>query len=305
MNNILIVLLGPTGVGKTELSLELAEHFGSEIISCDSRQFYHQMHIGTAAPEECQLSRVPHHFVNFLSVEEYYSASLFERDVLSLLPSLFKKNPVSFMTGGSMLYIDAICKGIDDIPDTDPAVRKKYIDLYEKEGIEGLRLALRMLDPKHYATVDLQNPRRIMRALEISVTTGRPYSSFLTASPRERDFRIIKAGVNRSREELFERINRRVDNMIASGLEEEARQLYHYKGLNALNTVGYRELFSWFDGEITREKAIELIKRNTRRYAKKQLTWWAKDKDITWFDASEKERLMEWLTSEINKEKIR
>jgi tRNA dimethylallyltransferase len=305
MNNTLIVLLGPTGVGKTELSLELARHFASDIISCDSRQFYHQMHIGTAAPEEWQLSYVQHHFVNFLSVEEYYSASLFERDVLALLPSLFKKNPVVIMTGGSMLYIDAVCKGIDDIPDTDSIVRQKYIDLYEKEGIEGLRLALRLLDPKHYASVDLQNPRRIMRALEISETTGRPYSSFLTASSRERDFRIIKAGIGRDREKLFERINNRVDEMIASGLEEEARSLYKYKGLNALNTVGYRELFSWFDGEITREKAIELIKRNTRRYAKKQLTWWSKDKDIVWFDASEKERLKEWLSSETAYDKVR
>jgi tRNA dimethylallyltransferase len=305
MNNTLVVLLGPTGVGKTELSLELAQHFAGDIISCDSRQFYHQMHIGTAAPEAWQLSCVKHHFVNFLSVEEYYSASLFERDVLTLLPSLFKKNPVVLMTGGSMLYIDAVCKGIDDIPDTDSIVRQKYIDLYEKEGVEGLRLALRLLDPKHYASVDLQNPRRIMRALEISETTGHPYSSFLTASSRERDFRIIKTGIGRDREELFERINNRVDEMIASGLEEEARSLYKYKGLNALNTVGYRELFSWFDGEITREKAIELIKRNTRRYAKKQLTWWSKDKDIVWFDASEKERLKEWLFSETAYEKVR
>jgi tRNA dimethylallyltransferase len=305
MNNTLIVLLGPTGVGKTELSLEIAGHFGSEIISCDSRQFYHQMHIGTAAPEEWQLTRVHHHFVNFLSVEEYYSASLFERDVITLLPSLFQKNPVSLMTGGSMLYIDAVCNGIDDIPDTDPAARQKYIDLYSRDGIEGLRLALRVLDPRHYTVVDLQNPRRIMRALEITETTGRPYSSFLTASARERDFRIIKTGINRNREELFDRINNRVDAMFASGLEEEARSLYRYKGLNALNTVGYRELFSWFDGEITREKAIELIKRNTRRYAKKQLTWWSKDKNITWFDASEKYNVIEWLSSELGKLEIR
>lgn len=305
MNNTLIVLLGPTGVGKTELSLELAEHFGSDIISCDSRQFYHQMHIGTAAPEEWQLSRVKHHFVDFLQVEDYYSASLFERDVLALLPQLFAENPVALMTGGSMLYIDAVCNGIDDIPDTDPEIRRKYLDLFEKEGIEGLRLALRILDPRHYNNVDLQNPRRIMRALEITETTGRPYSSFLTATARKRDFRIIKAGINRERRELFGRIDKRVDAMITSGLEQEARSLYEYKGLNALNTVGYREMFSWFEGKITLEEAIRLIKRNTRRYAKKQLTWWSRYPEIEWFDASEKERLIKWLSSELEKEDLR
>jgi len=305
MNNTLIVLLGPTGVGKTELSLELAEHFGSDIISCDSRQFYHQMHIGTAAPETWQLSRVKHHFVNFLQVDEYYSASLFERDVMALLPSLFAKKPVTIMTGGSMLYIDAVCKGIDDIPDTDPEIRRKYLTLYEKEGIEGLRLALRILDPGHYENVDLHNPRGIMRALEITETTGRPYSSFLTATVRKRDFRIIKAGINRERKELFGRIDKRVDEMLSAGLEQEARPLYRYKGLNALNTVGYRELFRWFDGEITKDEAVRLIKRNTRRYAKKQLTWWTRDPEIEWFDASEKERLLKWIDSEIEKDDLR
>jgi tRNA dimethylallyltransferase len=300
MNNTLIVLLGPTGVGKTELSLDLAEHFGSEIISCDSRQFYREMKIGTAAPNESQLLRIQHHFINSLSVEDYYSASLFEHDVLTLLPDLFEKRHIALMTGGSMLYIDAVCNGIDDIPDTDPSVRQKYVDLYEKEGIEGLRLALRLLDPKHYSLVDLHNPRRIMRSLEITESTGKPYSSFLTASSRKRGFRILKAGINRERDELFSRINQRVDDMIALGLEEEARSLFRYKGLNALNTVGYRELFSCFDGEISREKAIELIKRNTRRYAKKQLTWWSKDNTIEWFDASEKESIFNWLHTQMN-----
>jgi tRNA dimethylallyltransferase len=302
MNNTLFVLLGPTGVGKTELSIEIAEHFGSDIISCDSRQFYKEMHIGTAAPDETQLLRVRHHFVRFISVTDYYSASLYERDVISLLPGLFTKNPFVIMTGGSMLYLDAVCKGIDDIPDTDPGVREKYLELYKTEGIEGLRLALRLLDPAHYSSVDLQNPRRIMRALEISETTGKPYSSFLTASPRERNFRIIKTGIDRDRVDLFSRINKRVDEMISSGLEEEARSLYKYKGLNALSTVGYREMFSYFDGEITRDKAIELIKRNTRRYAKKQLTWWSKDPSIQWFDASEKDRLFSWIDSENDKQ---
>ncbi len=300
MNNTLFVLLGPTGVGKTELSLEIAERYGCDIISCDSRQFYREMFIGTAAPDADQLSRVKHHFIQFLTVSEYYSASLYERDVLALLPSLFQSNPFAMMTGGSMLYLDAICKGIDDIPDTDPAIRKKYLEKFEQEGVEGLRLALKFLDPEYYSKVDLRNPRRIMRALEITESAGKPYSSFLTATHRKRDFRIIKAGIKRERSDLFSRIDSRVDNMIASGLEEEARSLFQFRHLNALNTVGYSEMFSYFDGQITRDKAIELIKRNTHRYAKKQMTWWAKDPDIKWFDAGQKDSLIRWLDSEIN-----
>jgi tRNA dimethylallyltransferase len=300
MINTLFVLLGPTGVGKTELSLEIAEYYNCDIISCDSRQFYHGMSIGTAAPDASQLERVKHHFVQFLPVSDYYSASLYERDVLALLPSLFKKNPFVVMTGGSMLYLDAICKGIDDIPDTDPAVRKKYLEMYEQEGIESLRLALKILDPGHYNKVDLRNPRRIMRALEITESTGKPYSSFLTASHRKRDFRIIKAGINRERSQLFSRINERVDTMVASGLEEEARSLFHLRHLNALKTVGYSEMFSYFSGEITLDKAIEYIKRNTRRYAKKQLTWWSKDSEIHWFEAEQKEKLFQWLDSALS-----
>lgn len=295
MINTLIVLLGPTGVGKTDLSLNIAELYGCDIISCDSRQFYREMSIGTASPDKVQLSRATHHFVRFLPVTDYYSASLFERDVSSLLSDIYIKNPIAIMTGGSMLYIDAVCKGIDDIPDTDISVRNKYLEKYKNEGIEGLRLALRLLDPEYYKRVDLQNPRRIMRALEITETSGRPYSTFLTSTKRKRDYRIIKAGLNMDRNKLFERINLRVDRMIDAGLEEEARDLYKYKGLNALNTVGYRELFSYFDGDISREKAIELIKRNTRRYAKKQLTWWAKDPEIRWFDANNTNDLIDWL----------
>ncbi len=245
------------------------------------------MRIGTAAPGDEQLARVKHHFIRFLSVTDYYSISLFERDVMALLPSLFSQSPVAVMTGGSMLYMDAVCRGMDDIPDTDPAVRQKYIGMYQSEGIEGLRLALKMVDPVHYARVDLHNPRRIMRALEITESTGRPYSSFLTAPVRERNFRIIKAGLTRERGELYRRIDKRVDTMIEQGLEEEAASLVSYRGLNALNTVGYREMFSWFDGLITREQAVRLIKRNSRRYARKQLTWWNRDSEIKWFDASD------------------
>lgn len=299
MKNTLVILPGPTGVGKTSLSIELAEHYGCEIISCDSRQFYREMVIGTAAPGEEQLARVKHHFVRFLSVADYYSASLFERDVLALLPALFEKNRIVIMTGGSMLYIDAICNGIDDIPDTDPAVRDKYLDKFRAEGIEGLRLALKILDPDHYYRVDLANPRRLMRALEITESTGRPYSSFLTASKRKRDFTIIKAGLTLDRDELYTRINTRVDSMIESGLLEEARSLISYRHLNALNTVGYRELFAYFDGEITLDKAIELIKRNTRRYARKQLSWWAKDNEIKWFNAAGSDEIKSWLNNHL------
>lgn len=295
MNNTLIVLPGPTGVGKTDLALTLADHFKCEIISCDSRQFYREMTIGTAVPDSEQLSRVKHHFVQFLSVKDYYSASMYERDVLNLLPRLFEKNPVAIMTGGSMLYIDAVCNGMDDIPDINPEIRAKYIEMYHSEGVEGLRIALKILDPDYYSKVDLRNYRRIMRALEITETAGRPYSSLLTSEKRKRDFRIIKAGLSRERSELYERINLRVDRMMNAGLSEEARSLLEYRYLNALNTVGYRELFSYFDGKTTIEKAVELIKRNTRRYAKKQLTWWSKDDEIKWFDAGNPDPIVSWL----------
>ncbi len=292
MKNTLIVIPGPTGVGKTDLSIRLATRLGCDIISCDSRQFYREMKIGTAAPGEEQLAMVRHHFIGFLSVTDYYSVSLYERDVIKLLPSLFARNPVAILTGGSMLYMDAVCRGMDDIPDTDPAVRQKYIEMYRREGIAGLRLALRMLDPDHYAKVDLHNPRRIMRALEITESTGRPYSSFLTTAVRERDFRIIKAGMTRERAELYRRIDERVDGMIRAGLEQEVAGLAPYRHLNALRTVGYQEIFSSLDGDITRDEAVRLIKRNTRRYARKQLTWWNRDNTITWFDAGESERMI-------------
>lgn len=297
MKNTLIVLPGPTGVGKTDLAIELASRLGCSIISCDSRQFYREMKIGTAAPDDEQLSRVKHHFIGFLSVKDYYSVSLFERDVMALLPSLFAENPVVVMTGGSMLYMDAVCRGMDDIPDTDPAVRQKYLDIYSEEGIAGLRLALNTLDPEYYARVDLHNPRRLMRALEITESSGRPYSTFLTSTVRERDFRIIRAGLTRARGELYQRIALRVEEMIRKGLEEEAASLMDFRGLNALNTVGYREMFSYFDGAITREQAAALIVRNTRRYARKQLTWWNRDSEINWFDASDTGRIISWTES--------
>jgi len=295
MNNMLIVLLGPTGVGKSDVAIEIACHFGSEIISADSRQFYMEMKIGTAVPSEDQLKRVKHHFIRFITVKNYYSSSLFERDVLKILPDLFRKNNIVLMCGGSGLYIDAVCNGIDDIPDPDQGVREKYTLLYKEEGIEGLRMALKITDPDHYENVDLRNPKRIIRALEVFESTGRPYSSFLTKLKRERNFKIVKIGLERSREDLYERINLRVDRMVSEGLEDEARALFSLRNMNALNTVGYREFFDFFEGKTTRDKAIELIKRNSRRYAKRQMTWWAKDKEITWFSADSPEEIIRFI----------
>jgi tRNA dimethylallyltransferase len=297
MQNILFVLLGPTGVGKTDISIDIAGRLGCEIISADSRQFYRGMDIGTAVPEEFQLKKINHHFIKFLSVKDYYSASLFERDVLNLLPGIFNKCRICLMTGGSGMYIDAVCNGIDNIPDTDPAIREKYIGKYKEEGIESLRVSLKLLDPEHYKNVDLRNYKRIIRALEICESTGQPYSAFLRKEKRRRDFAIIKVGLERPREELYERINIRVDRMISQGLEEEARGLYEYKNLNALNTVGYKEFFDYFENRHTKEKAVELIKRNTRRYAKRQMTWWGKDKEIRWFNADKKQEIIDYLVA--------
>jgi tRNA dimethylallyltransferase len=297
MKNILIVLLGPTGVGKTDVSIDIALHLGCEIISADSRQFYHEMITGTAVPSDDQLGKIKHHFVRFISVKDYYSSSMYEKDVLKLLPFLFETNRLVLMTGGSGMYIDAVCDGIDDIPDTDQSIRTKYSILYKQEGIEGLRMALKFLDPEHYEKVDLRNPKRIIRALEVCETTGQPYSSFLKKKKRQRDFEVLKIGLERPRGELYKRINMRVDMMVAEGLEEEAQSLYDMRHLNALKSVGYREFFDFFDGRITRDKAIDLIKRNTRRYAKRQMTWWGKDEGIRWFGADEKEKIINYINN--------
>jgi tRNA dimethylallyltransferase len=296
MKNFLIVLLGPTGVGKTGVSIDIASHFKCEIISADSRQFFREMSIGTAVPTVQQLETIKHHFIRFLSIEDYYSSSLFERDVLELLPKLFSDNNITLMSGGSGMYIDAVCYGIDDIPDVDPSVRKKYIARYWEEGIKGLRETLKILDPEHYAKVDLKNYKRIIRALEICETTGRPYSSFLKKQKRERDFGIIKVGLGRPRDDLYKRINSRVDEMVRMGMEYEAKKLYNFRNLNALNSVGYKEFFDVFEGKISKEKAIELIKRNSRRYAKRQMTWWGKDKEIRWFHPEQVKEIIEYCS---------
>lgn len=300
MQNTLLVLLGPTGVGKTSLSVDIATRTGCDIISCDSRQFYREMRIGTCVPSDEQMNLVPHHFIRFISIEEYYSSSMFERDVISLLPSLFRKKGIALMCGGSGMYINAVCEGFDNIPDTDPEIRERIIRKYMEEGIESLRADLRLLDPVHYRKVDLKNPKRIIRALEICESTGRAYSSFINKEKTTRDFRVVKIGLRRQKDELYDIINRRVDDLILSGLEEEARSLHHRKHLNALNTVGYRELFDYFENKVSREKAIELIKRNTRRYAKRQMTWWAKDNEINWFHPDQGHEILELIEKIMN-----
>lgn len=303
MKNILIVLLGPTGVGKTDIAIELARHLGCEIISADSRQFYREMKIGTAVPDDAQLAAIPHHFVRFLPVSSYYSSSIYERDVLKLLGELFTRNNTQILAGGSALYIDAVCQGIDDIPDIDPAIRDKYLEKFRKEGIESLRIELKRRDPVHYEKVDLRNHKRIIRALEICDSTGLPYSSFLKNKKRERDFEIIKVGLQRQREELNTRINDRVDRMLAEGLEDEARELYQFRNLNALMTVGYRELFDYFEGKISRDEAVRLIKRNTRRFAKRQMTWWSRDKEINWFDPEKQAEVFQFIKESVKRRK--
>jgi tRNA dimethylallyltransferase len=301
MSNFLIVLPGPTGVGKSEIAVEIASHFGIEIISADSRQFYREMTIGTAVPEPELLERIKHHFIQFISVREYYSSSLYERAVLGLLPSLFGSNRAAVLTGGSGLYIDAVCRGIDDIPDIDPEVRQKYNEKYKTEGIESLRAALRITDPEYYSRVDLRNHQRIIRALEIFESTGRKYSEFLTSNSVARNFRIIKTGLARDRKELYERINSRVDRMIAKGLENEARGLLSLRGLNPLKSVGYSEMFDYFEGKISMDEATDLIKRNSRRYAKRQITWWNRDPEITWFHPDNIREIIAHIESAMNR----
>ena len=299
MKNFLIVILGPTGVGKSDIAVEIASHFDTSILSADSRQFYREMSIGTDVPSEFQLNRVKHHFIRFISVKDYFSSSLYERAVIYLLHSLFAKSRYVVMAGGSGLYMDAVCRGIDDIPDIDPLIREKYNEKYRKEGIESLRADLKLLDPDYYAKVDLKNHKRIIRALEIFESTGRKYSEFLTKNIVDRDFGIIKIGLERARANLYERINARVDEMIEKGLEAEARGLYEMKDLNPLKSVGYREFFEFFEGKISREKAIELIKRNSRRYAKRQITWWSRDKEIVWFNPDQIQEIINYIENRI------
>ncbi len=280
----LITVLGPTAIGKTSLSIELAKHYNTEIISCDSRQFYKEMRIGTAVPEPHELEAIPHHFIQNRSIFEDYNVGDFEKDALLLLEDLFQKNDVVIMVGGSGLYVDAVLRGFDEFPKVDPEIRKNLQVQLEKEGIESLQQQLKTLDIDTYQSIALDNPQRLTRALEICIGSGQPYSSFKNKAKKRRNFQSIKVGLKGERQKIYDRINLRVDMMVKEGLIGEAKKLYPHKNLNALQTVGYRELFSFFNGDITEDFAIEEIKKNTRRFAKRQLTWFRKDETILWFD---------------------
>lgn len=296
----LIIITGPTASGKTDLAVTLAEHFDTEIISADSRQIFKEMRIGTAVPDDEVLHRVKHHFIQTRSVKEYYNAFMYETEVIDLLEQqLFVNHDVAIMCGGSMMYVDAVCNGIDLIPDPDMAMRNRLWQQFENEGIEPLRQQLLQLDPEYYKICDLNNHKRIIKALEVSIQTGKPYSSFRTGNKKQRSFSIIKIGVNYPREILHQRINQRVDKMIGEGLLDEARSLYSLKHLNSLNTVGYRELFDFFDNKTSLETAVELIKRNTRRYARKQISWFNGDKDLTWFQPDKVDDIINYCNSKI------
>lgn len=282
----LIVLVGPTGVGKTNLSLNLANKYNCSILSADSRQFYRGLEIGTAAPSKSQLAQVKHYFVGMLDTKEYYSVSKFEEDALNVIADEHKRNDIVIATGGSMLYVDALCNGIDQLPTIDETLRKELYEQYQSTGIEPIRAQLKLLDPVFYDQVDLKNHKRVIHALEICLMAGKPYSSLRTNKRKTRPFNIIKIGLMRERSELYERINNRVDIMMSEGLLNEARLQYPQRHLNSLNTVGYKELFNYFDGAWTLDFAIEKIKQNTRIYSRKQMTWFKRDNEINWIDLS-------------------
>ena len=293
----LIVIVGATGSGKTDLSIGVAEHFDAPIISTDSRQFYRGMAIGTAQPSREQMARVEHHLVDCLDVTEEFNCGAYERVALERLAELFQKHDTVVAVGGSGLYIKALCEGMDDLPDVEPALREELLKRLETEGLEPLVEQLRELDEVYYNEVDKCNPQRVVRALEVCLATGQPYSSLRKGGVKQRDFEIVKVGIDYPREELYDRINRRVDIMIEEGLEAEARAMFPLRHLNALQTVGFSELFDYFDGTISREEAIELIKRNSRRYAKRQMTWFRRDKEIEWFTKPTPEEVVAYIES--------
>jgi tRNA dimethylallyltransferase len=299
MPKTLIIILGPTSIGKTALSIQVAKYFKTEIISADSRQIYKELHIGTAIPNSQELHTVKHNLIQNHSIHDYYNASHFEAESLKLIKNLFSKKDCIVMTGGSMLYIDVVCHGIDELPPIDHEIRKNILERFKIEGIDSLRMELKRIDPEYYQKVDLKNHKRIMHALEIYYMTGNKYSSYRINTKKVREFDILKIGLNTDREKLHERINKRVDDMIKQGLVEEAKSVYSYKNLNSLNTVGYKELFDYFDNKITLEEAIELIKRNTRRYARRQLTWFNGDSEINWFNINETEKIIPFIKERI------
>lgn len=294
-NKTLIIITGPTGVGKTEATLRIAEHFNVPVINADSRQIFSEIPIGTAAPTAQQQRRVPHYFVGNHHLEDYYSASLYEQDVLNLINS--QDTSISLLSGGSMMYIDAVCKGIDDIPTIRPEIREEMMQRLELEGLEEMCHLLRKLDPEHWEIVDRKNPRRILHALEICIQTGKTYTSFRSNTTKERPFNIIKIGLNRDRNELYDRINQRVLNMIDEGMIKEALRVYPKRTLNSLNTVGYKEMFEYLDGLATLDEAIFKIQSNTRKYARKQLTWYKKDDDLQWFNPDNVEEILKYIST--------
>ena len=299
----LVIVLGPTGVGKTELCLQLAEHLGTPVINADSRQIFAELPIGTAAPSKEQQRRVKHFFVGNHHIQDYYNASMYEEDVLKLLPQIFHSHSHrALLSGGSMMYIDAVCNGIDDIPTVDEHTRTLMKQRLSGEGLPTLVAELKRLDPEHWEIVDKKNPRRVIHALEICHMTGRTYTSFRTNQIKRRPFNIIKIGLDRDREELYERINNRVLKMMEEGLEDEARALYPLRGLNALNTVGYKELFAFFDGSINREEAVRQIQSNSRRYMRKQLTWFKHDEQIRWFHPDNIKEIINYLDCRLQNE---
>ena len=289
----LIVITGPTAVGKTALTIQLAQHYGVPIINADSRQIYRELPIGTAAPSEEQLRQVRHYFVASKSIDDYYNASMYEQEVLECLK--VQPSNINILSGGSMMYIDAVCNGIDDIPTIREDIREEMKRRYQEEGLKALCEDLKRLDPEHYEVVDKQNYRRVIHALEICYQTGRTYTSFRTQQKKERPFNIVKIGLNRDREELYQRINQRVDEMMENGLLDEVRGLYDKRSVNALNTVGYKELFDYLDGRWPLEEAVERIKGNTRRYARKQLTWFKRDENVKWFHPDQQLEIMNYI----------
>ncbi len=295
----LIVIVGPTGSGKTDLSIRVAEHYTCPIISTDSRQFYRGIPIGTAQPDNEQLKRVEHHFIASHELTDDFNCGAYEVAALKRLEELFYKHDTVVAVGGSGLYVKALCEGMDDLPEVEPALRQQLSDRLKREGLEALAEQLRELDPTFYEVVDRKNPARVLRALEVCIATGKPYSALRTGVKRERPFNIVKIGVTMERAVLYERIDRRVDIMVEAGLEQEARKVYPLRHLNSLQTVGYREMFDYFDGSISRDEAIELIKRNSRRYAKRQLTWFGRDGEIEWFLPSETEKIVEYIDSKV------
>lgn len=294
--NTLIVVTGPTAVGKTALTIEIAKHYGIPIINADSRQIYKELKIGTASPTAEQMQQVKHYFVGTKSISDYYNASMYEQEVVQLLEKLFVDSPVQLLSGGSMMYIDAVCNGIDDIPTVRDDIRNEMKRRYQEEGLDALCEDLRRLDPEHYEVVDRQNHRRVIHALEICYQTGKTYTSFRTQKRKERPFQIVKIGLTRDRQELYDRINQRVDTMMSEGLLDEVRSVSAYRSTNALNTVGYKELFDYIDGRWPLEEAVERIKGNTRRYARKQLTWYKRDEQVTWFHPDQQDKILKFIS---------